>query len=598
MFIRPKLTRDSMYSAVTVPDSGTARAELRAEPQSNAQPTTWGVTGLADGVDSEQHVEAGSFAQVGNTVFVGGNFQTVQQGAAGTGQIAQSRLAGFDVDTARPVTTFTPTFNAQVRSLTALPDGRLAVGGEFTMVDGVAQSGLAFLDPTTGALSGPQVQVQNRSSGGVVGVRGLTVFNGYLYLSGAFTHIVQGTTTAADWDGARINLTATTPDTHWNPTINGATVGVDASAQGDRIYYAGYYDHDPEPERAARQRGSADCGCGARHAGFRAALQHHQHRHAQWQFGVRETGTHFYYGGSRHFLAGYDRTSLKQTSGSITLNGGDIQSVWTKDPYNMVFAGCHCGDFNYDGTSNWPTPTGFTQADSINLFGGWDSATGAYLPDFNPIVTGRKGYGVWALFTDSRGVVWAGGDLKASIRAGYTNQWSGGFARFAPRDSTAPTTPTNFASTQYRHRGSFRLSWSASTDNAPGTPTYEVIEGNKVIGTTSATSLVVTRQSDAPSATSCVPWTPQATGRPARQWSPWPALDRWLPPPPAAPGRHRAEDLATSVHLSWPDPAGRRRVHRQAGRRPGRLHAAVGLDAVRRRRAHPRHHVQLHGDRP
>ena len=345
MFIRPKLTRDSMYSAVTVPDTGTAKQELRAEPQSDAQKTVWGVNGLQDGVDSEQHVEAGSFAQVGNTVFVGGNFKTVQQDAAGTGQIAQANLAGFDVDTAQPVTTFKPTFNAQVRSLTALPDGRLAVGGEFTTVDGVAQSGLAFLDPTTGALSGPQVQVQNRSSGGVVGVRGLTVFNGYLYLSGAFTHIVQGTTTAADWDGARINLTATTPDTHWNPTINGATVGVDASAQGDRIYYAGYYDTIQNQSAPHVNAVAPTAGAALAMPGF---VPHFSTTNTatQWQFGVRETGTHFYYGGSQHFLAGYDRTSLKQTSGSITLNGGDIQSVWTKDPYNMVFAGCHCGDFN------------------------------------------------------------------------------------------------------------------------------------------------------------------------------------------------------------------------------------------------------------
>ena len=272
---------------------------------------------------------------------------------------------------------------------------------------------------------------------------------------------------------------------------------------------------------------------------------------AQWQFGVRETGTHFYYGGSQHFLAGYDRTSLKQTSGSITLAGGDIQNIWTKDPYNMVFAGCHCGDFNYDGTSSWPTPTGFTQADSINLFGGWDSATGAYLPDFNPIVTGRKGYGVWALFTDSRGVVWAGGDLKASVRAGYTNQWSGGFARFAPRDNTAPTTPTNLTATQGDLK-TFQLSWTASTDDATTKPTYEVIEGNRVIATSTTTSAVINRIGGTQR------YFVRAVDAAGNRSASTPVLnvtgpDPDNPPaPPAAPAVTGQATSPSAVHLSWP----------------------------------------------
>ena len=72
-------------------------------------------------------------------------------------------------------------------------------------------------------------------------VRGLSVRNGYLYVSGSFTHMVQGTTTAADWNGGRINLSTSKPDTNWNPVINGTTVGVDGSAQGDRVYYSGYF---------------------------------------------------------------------------------------------------------------------------------------------------------------------------------------------------------------------------------------------------------------------------------------------------------------------------------------------------------------------
>ena len=129
---------------------------------------------------------------------------------------------------------------------------------------------------------------------------------------------------------------------------------------------------------------------------------------AQWQLDVQEVGDRFYYGGSQHLLAGYDRTTLQRKSGSLTLGGGDIQTITANS--DTVFAGCHCGDFSYQDAYTYPTPTGFTQADSINTFGAWDAATGNFQPDFNPVVKGRKGYGAWAMDFDSRGNLWVGGD--------------------------------------------------------------------------------------------------------------------------------------------------------------------------------------------
>ena len=233
MFLRPQLRRDTIFTA-SVPDSGTAKSEVRALPDSNATRTVWGVTGLADGIDGELHTEVQSFAQIGNTMFVGGDFKYVQKDKAGTGQVLQPNLAGFDVTSGELVnpTTFKPTFNKQVKALAALPDGRLAVGGEFTTVNGVDQPGLAFLDPITGALSGPRCGSRSATGTGWPSSRGLHVNNGLLYVAGSFTHLVGGTTTGSARNGGRVILSTSRPDTNWNPAMTGTSVGVNALPEG------------------------------------------------------------------------------------------------------------------------------------------------------------------------------------------------------------------------------------------------------------------------------------------------------------------------------------------------------------------------------
>ncbi|MEI4872777.1 hypothetical protein Q8G47_29040, partial [Klebsiella pneumoniae] len=85
--------------------------------------------------------EVQAFAQIGNTMYVGGNFTSVRN-QSGTQSEGQSYLAAFDATTGEWISSFRPTFDNQVRSLAALPDGRLAVGGEFTTVNGQGRTGL------------------------------------------------------------------------------------------------------------------------------------------------------------------------------------------------------------------------------------------------------------------------------------------------------------------------------------------------------------------------------------------------------------------------------------------------------------------------
>jgi chitodextrinase len=486
VYLRPRL-RISQMTFAAIPDAGAPAQTLRAMPDSDARPTVWGVTGQANGVDGELNTEVSTFAQIGNRVYVGGNFQYVQRtlNATGANKVERHFLAAFDVNTGEFIPGFQPALNNQVKALVALPDGRLAVGGQFSQANGAARSALVIVDATTGQTTGWQVDAENRTAGGVAQVRGLTVNGQNLYVSGAFTHLVgSGGVTSSSWNGARINLAAGAPDTNWNPNLNGTSVGVEAATDGTRAYYSGYFSQSG----AAVARSGAAFGSGSGAPLLPWAPTFSSSTNGIWQLGVAESAGRIYLGGSEHSLFGYDRNAFGLLSGSITKAGGDFQVVEANS--DTVFAGCHCGDFNYQDAYTWSNVgTNWTQGDSINLFGAWDSATGRYIADFNPITQARRGFGVWAIFQDSTGTLWAGGDLSYSTRAGQVNQWAGGFTRFAMRDSAAPSTPGSATATPVDGTTAL-LSWSASSDNR-GVTGYEVIRDNKAIGTTTATEMSV-----------------------------------------------------------------------------------------------------------
>ncbi|MFP3786686.1 hypothetical protein, partial [Burkholderia sp. SIMBA_024] len=75
--------------------------------------------------------------------------------------------------------------------------------------------------------------------------------------------------------------------------------------------------------------------------------------------------------------------------------------------------------------------------------GAWSASTGARIPSFNGDFDTNRGAGAWALFVDSTGTLWQGGDWTYSTQAGYVRQWSCGFVRHGQRDIVAPTTPPN-----------------------------------------------------------------------------------------------------------------------------------------------------------
>ncbi|MCL6752160.1 hypothetical protein KBT16_14795, partial [Nostoc sp. CCCryo 231-06] len=127
----------------------------------------------------------------------------------------------------------------------------------------------------------------------------------------------------------------------------------------------------------------------------------------------------------------------------------------------------------------------------IRLMGAWDAETGKYLPQFNPQLKGFHGNGVWESFTDSNGVLWAGGDIATSLGA-YGVQNTVGFARFAPRDSAAPMVPTNLQVSV--DNATDKLSWTKSAESGV---VYQIIRDNRVVGSTSESTFSLNHQDGA-----------------------------------------------------------------------------------------------------
>ncbi|MEU3330847.1 fibrinogen-like YCDxxxxGGGW domain-containing protein [Glutamicibacter creatinolyticus] len=480
MYLRPKLVQADVDFG-SIPDTGTPKYEQHSMQSTGAMPTVWGVTGLVSG-SGELRTEAQTFAQVGNTVFVGGNFKYVQKNSSGAGRVEQSHVAAFDVNTGEFLPDFKPVFNGQVKELAALPNGLLVAGGEFTEVNGKPTAGIVALDPKTGASSSSwKINMENRLSGGAVSVRSFGIYGEWLYIGGAFTHLTGGTNTSPVYarSAARVSVVDGTADRDWNPAFNGTVLDVEPSKDGSRVYASGYFTSSngvPTDAAAAIRTGA---GAGVETWNWTPSASAH------FQFGVAEEGGRVWLGGSEHSLFSFNPSTFERLSSNITRAGGDFQDVTGHE--GLIYAGCHCGHWNYTGGTVWPGPgPNWTIADKINLVGIWDASTGDYLPQFNPVIKGRGGYGIWGNFVDSRGVLWSGGDLVSSVRADGSGQWSGGFARFAPNDSTAPSTPAGVKAVSDGNTDT--LSWTASSGSPGG---YQILRGDRTIATTKATSIEV-----------------------------------------------------------------------------------------------------------
>ena len=122
---------------------------------------------------------------VGNTVYVGGEFTTARPAGhrAGDQPVTRNNFLAYNLTTGDLITSFAPSFNAQVRTVAASPDGStLYVGGQFTQLDGVNRYRLVAFDLATGTVKDSFAAVLSSSVYGLDAAKHQRV-----YATGIFT---------------------------------------------------------------------------------------------------------------------------------------------------------------------------------------------------------------------------------------------------------------------------------------------------------------------------------------------------------------------------------------------------------------------------
>ena len=487
VYLRPKLTQQNM-GAQAIGDNGTAASNRRALPKSGSMPWKWRTSDKSGtGNVNEMNTDVQAITQVGDTVFTGGDFAYLES-AAGA-HVDQSYLAGFNVNTGELVQTFKPKFNGQIKSLEALPNNKLAVGGEFTEVNGEKVPGFAVLDPATGQLDRElNLQVENNVSGSALSVKTLQAQGDYLYLGGTFTHLKSSGTPNKVYsrNAARVKISTNQVDRTWTPRFNGTVNGMSASADNSEVFAAGYFTemNDQRAFRVARILDSAKkVGTWEVTPSYLPDPQTREKRVWGFHFDVQDAGSSVWLGGTEHMISQYTKNEpMTRLSSSITRNGGDFQDLHLNG--NNIYGACHCGDFLYQGSGThdyaW---RGSTVTDSIRLVAAFDKDSGKTLPEFAPTLKGKSGHGIWESFVDSNGVLWVGGDLNRSLGENGVQQESVGFVRYAPRDVTPPPAPSNLTVAQSGDND--QLNWSASGEAGAR---YHVLRNDRVIATVNGTS--------------------------------------------------------------------------------------------------------------
>lgn len=486
VYLRPKLmTSDFAYSRI--PDTGTAAQSLEVTPDSDALPNPWGVTGLAGSVSREGDVEVQDMVAIGNTMFVGGNFRYAQQNESGSGRVEQPFLAAFNASTGQFISSFRPVLDEAVLAVAGTPDGKLAIGGKFTSVNGAGRAGFAVIDPSTGQLSGPQPALTNSSSPGMVRVETIAVGGGDIYIGGTFTH-TAGPTGAVRYtrNASRIDSATRMPYADWRPEMNGTVLDIDVADDASKAYFAGFM-----TRMGAEDALSVAAVSTSSPATLDTAWKPTWSSTGKfYQRAIERHGDRIYVGGSEHSMFAYDAATYQRVTSHITNPKGDFQTLLAAGGF--LYGGSHSNAYIYEGATFWPNVgTAWSRADTIGWSNAWRLDAGSSsVSTFSPTISARLGSGAWATAAAPDGTIWSGGDFQRARVQGGGSAWTGAFVRFPMTDGAAPSTPTSLRATDVG-ADTVRLAWNASSGGIGTGGSYQIIRDDRVIASTTTTNIVV-----------------------------------------------------------------------------------------------------------
>ena len=393
------LAAPSRVTGAQVAGGGLDPADLPS-PQAVA---SWQVRDLQPAAEStlpDWDVLVWDFAEIDGVVYVGGRFTTVRK-YSGAPEHDQPFLAAFDRDSGTWISTFRPSLDDGVYALAATADGsRLLVGGEFSNVDGAPlTSGLAALDPRTGEPDpGWTASFTDEDEDVVVHDIEVDPVTGAVYVAGRFSHVESSVPNSRTrrYSLARLDGGDGSLDRTWDVKVGGGRVMALALDPGrGRLHVGGFFgtiDQVPDTKWA----GIVDTTDGTVSA-LATPLDPERQR---WVFDVAVTDDLVLFATEAHWLYLYDHDGELVRRYHSLGHGGDPQALLNDG--QALWVGGHFHGYHYDPSA----PA--TDFELVQWLLPLDPATGRPVSGW----TGRLGMtdGVWALFRDSAGNLWVGGD--------------------------------------------------------------------------------------------------------------------------------------------------------------------------------------------
>jgi hypothetical protein len=180
------LRRTAVPFALTLAFAASLLAPVVSAPPAAAVNALHDRVVSADPADWTPHVlnnKVRAIVQLGGRMIVGGGFANVAEASTPTTAIPRTNLFAFDAATGVVDPSFRPGFSSQVFAL-ATDGTNLFVGGEFSKANGKVAQRIVKLGPDGKTITSFAAAVTNGA-----GVYDLALANGLLYMGGAFTEV-------------------------------------------------------------------------------------------------------------------------------------------------------------------------------------------------------------------------------------------------------------------------------------------------------------------------------------------------------------------------------------------------------------------------